>query len=151
MALQHFGGVLPNQHISKGALHMSLLAYLPPPEPNFGESSPSPPPDAAVQRLALYAFEAVEGVRSISGLGRLISPAAIGELQVQRRARTEQRSLYGDTRRVVPTPGPAHVSRPQPLVVEAVVVLRAAARSVAVAIKLEFTFNRWQATQVTVL
>lgn len=110
-----------------------------------------PPAEAAVQKLALFAFEAVEGSRAIAGLGRLISAEVMAELRMQRRARTEQRSLHGDTRRIVPTPGPAHLSRTADRVVDGVVVLRAVPRSIAVAFRFEWAAERWQATQLTVL
>ena len=131
-------------------LHAVEAASRPVPPPGTDAEMP-PPAEAAVQRLALFAFEAVEGSRAIAGLGRLISPEVIAELRLQRRARTEQRSLHGDTRRIVPTPGPAHLSRTADRVVDGVVVLRAVPRSIAVAFRFEWTAERWQATQLTVL
>lgn len=110
-----------------------------------------PPPETAIQKLALYAFEAVEGIRQVAALGRTISPSVIEELQAQRHARIEQRSLHKDSRRVVATPGPAHLSRVSDQKIEGVVVLQAAPRATAVTFTLEFSRARWQATQLTVL
>ena len=50
-----------------------------------------------------------------------------------------------------PRHSPAHLSRPQPMVIESVVVLRAVPRSIAVAMRFEFAIDRWQAAQVAVL
>lgn len=107
--------------------------------------------DTAIQRLALMAFEAVEGHRPLAQLGRLISPSVLTDLSRQRSSRVERRSLYRDQRRVVPAPGVPHRSEPAPDVIECAVVLNSPTRSSAVAMRLECDGERWQATEVTVL
>lgn len=115
------------------------------------QHNPIPPPERALQRLALYLFEVVEGFRPLDQLGRMISIEALDTVRMQRSARVERRTLLGDNRRVVPTPSSAHISVPCIGVVESVVVLLASPRSTAVAMRLEFARARWQATNVAVL
>lgn len=115
------------------------------------EQAALPPPQLALQRLALYTFEAVEGFRPLAQLGRLVSVDALETIRLQRSARVEQRTLCGDTRRIVPAPGTAHVNMPKTGVVESVVVLLAQPRAIAIAMRLEFSHGRWQATEVAVL
>ncbi|UOQ56490.1 Rv3235 family protein [Leucobacter allii] len=110
-----------------------------------------PPPRAeVVQRLALFAFEALEGTRSVAQLAQWVTPEVVEELTLRRAARTEQRSLHGDLRRVVPTPGPVHLHRPAPGVVEAAVVLHAGQRTGTSAMRFEHRRDRWRATVLTV-
>lgn len=108
-------------------------------------------PHLTIQRFALYAFEIVEGHRSMAQLSSWISSEVINRLRECRSGRTQLRSLCGDRRRVVPVPGPVHTHQPGPGVVEAAVVLRAMPRSTAVALRFEFSKGRWLATEVTVL
>lgn len=112
---------------------------------------PLPPPAASIQRLALYAFEALEGMRAVSQLAGTITPEVARDLQERRLARTERRTLYGDQRRIVAIPGPVHMSRPHLEAVEAAVVLHARGRTTAVALRLEPSAGRWRATSLTVL
>lgn len=111
---------------------------------------PAPPPQL-IQRLALYAFEALEGTRAIAQLGGWVTPAVVQQLQERRAARTERRTLYHDERRIVATPGRAHIGRPLPHIIEATVVLYAQPRSCAVALRFEHCAGRWRATDLTVL
>lgn len=108
-------------------------------------------PQSTIQRFALYAFEIVEGSRSIAQLSSWISGAVIAKLHECRSGRTQQRSLCKGKRRIVPVPGPVHQHQPEPGVVEAAVVLRAEPRSTVVALRFEFLRGRWLATDVTVL
>ncbi len=110
-----------------------------------------PPPPAAIRRLALYAFEALEGVRSVTQLAGALTPEVSAALHERRAARTERRSLYKDQRRIVATPGPAHISHVSRSVVEAAVVLHAAGRTCAVALRFEAAGTRWRATHLTVM
>ncbi|EYT55873.1 hypothetical protein H490_0104465 [Leucobacter sp. UCD-THU] len=110
-----------------------------------------PPPAQLVQRLALYAFEALEGSRAIAQLAGWITPAVVQQLRERRAARTERRTIYRDDRRIVATPGRAHIRRPMPHVIEATVVLFAEPRSCVVAMRLEHAAGRWRATSLTVL
>lgn len=108
-------------------------------------------PCSLIQRFALYAFEIVEGYRSAAHLSTWLSAEVVARLKECRSGRTQLRSLCGDERRTAPTPGPVHQKRPRPGIIEAVVVLTAAARATAVALRFEFLRGRWLATDVTVL
>ncbi|WP_449283071.1 Rv3235 family protein [Leucobacter sp.] len=111
-----------------------------------------PPPEImTIQKLALYAFEALEGSRSVAQLGGWITREVATALLERRAARTERRTLYRDARRIVACPGPAHIDRPLPHVIEATVVLYAEPRSRSVALRLEHNGSRWRATELTVL
>lgn len=105
----------------------------------------------AIQRLALYAFEVLEGTRSVAQFGGWITAEVADRLAERRALRTACRSLYRDRRRIVPIPGRVHLDRPSPHVIEAAVVLRAEPRSTAVALRLEYIRERWRATDLTVL
>ncbi|MFV0434463.1 MAG: Rv3235 family protein [Leucobacter sp.] len=104
-----------------------------------------------IQRLALYAFEVLEGIRSVAHLGSWITPEVACALAERRAARTERRSAYRDERRTVPTPGRTHVSRPRPDVLEATVVLHALSRATSVVLRFEYLRERWRATVLHVL
>lgn len=116
------------------------------------ESDDLPPPDARViQKLALYAFEVLEGARSATQLGTWILPDVAAQLTERRARRVEQRTLCKDSRRVISVPGPVHIGRPAPDVVEATVVLHAEPRSTPVALRFEYLRERWRVTELTVL
>ena len=116
------------------------------------EGQEVPPPSAAlVRRLAVAAFEVLDGSRAVAQLGGWITEEVARELAARRAARTERRTLYHDDRRRVPAPGRVHLCRPAPRVAEAVVVLRVGSRATAVALRLEFRRERWRATGLTVL
>lgn len=121
-----------------------------PPRSPIGHEAPQPSP-ALMQKLALFAFEALEGVRSVSQLGAWVTPEVARQLAVRRAARTERRTVYHDERRVVARPGPVHLGRPARNVVEAAVVLHSSTRAYAVALRLEYAAGRWRATELTVL
>lgn len=108
-------------------------------------------PASLIQRFALYAFEIVEGYRSAAHLASWLSADVVDKLKECRSGRSQLRSLCGDGRRTSPTPGPVHQNRPRPGIIEAVVVLSATARAIAVALRFEFLRGRWLATEVTVL
>lgn len=63
----------------------------------------------------------------------------------------ERRSLYQDTRRVVPTVRKVRATQPAFRVAEASVVLDASGRTRAVALRFTGMRGRWQATSITVL
>lgn len=104
-----------------------------------------------VRRLAIYSYEVLDGTRSVAQMGGWITREVAEQLSARRSARTERRTLYRDDRRSVPTPGPVHLSRPAPLVTEITIVLRTEARSMAVAMRLEYVRDRWRATELTLL
>ena len=110
-----------------------------------------PPPDAFVQRLAVYAFEVLEGVRSVAQFGGWITPEVAAALKARRALRAEREALTRDRRRRTATPGRAHLSTPLPHIIEATVVLHIDSRSTVVAIRLEHRRERWRATDITVL
>ena len=111
-----------------------------------------PPPDLTIVRLlAVYSYEILDGSRAVAQLGGWITRDVAEQLTARRAARTERRTLYRDTRRSVPIPGPVHLSRPAPLVTEVTVVLTTEVRSTAVAMRLEYLRKRWRATELTVL
>ncbi|QYM77407.1 hypothetical protein K1X41_11450 [Leucobacter luti] len=116
-----------------------------------GAQRSAAPAKKAIQALALYAFEVIEGKRTIAQLAGTITPEVRIELQKRRAARTERRTLFQDHRLLVPIPGPVHVSRPCSTVIEAAVALHAPERTIAVALRLELTAERWRATHLTVL
>lgn len=112
---------------------------------------PPPPENHTVRRLALYAFEALEGTRSIAQLGSWLTTELAQSLAERRAARLERRSLYRDDRRTMAAPGPAHLQQVSPEAIEATVVLHAGQRATAVALRFECTGSRWRATELTVL
>lgn len=123
-------------------------------EPYSAEPYGSFPPPATrlVQKLALYALDAVEGTRAIAQLGGWITFEAAQRLAERRAARTERRTVLGDPRtRSAAAPGPAHLHEPVPGVFEATVVLHAEPRACSVALRFERFDGRWRATDITVL
>ena len=110
-----------------------------------------PPPEILVQRLAVYAFEVLEGSRAVTQLAGWITPEVAEGLRARRALRAEREALTRDRRRRVASPGRAHVCRPLPHVVEATVVLHTESRSNVVALRLEHRRERWRATDITVL
>lgn len=121
-----------------------------PAEAGSDDTIPAPPAQL-IQKLALYAFEALEGDRAIAQLGGWITPEVVQQLRERRAVRTERRNVYRDERRIVATPGRAHIGRPLPHIVEATVVLYAQPRSCAVALRFEHIAGRWRTTDLTVL
>ncbi|WP_306455212.1 Rv3235 family protein [Leucobacter musarum] len=69
----------------------------------------------------------------------------------RRALRAERECITRDRRRRVAVPGPAHLCRPLPLVIEASVVLHLDSRSTVVALRFEHREDRWRATDITVL
>lgn len=121
---------------------------------SFDSSGPDDVPAPAakvIQRLALYAFEALEGLRPVAQLAGWITPAVADELLERRAARTERRSIYRDHRRIVATPGPVHIDRPAPHVIETTVSLFADPRAHPVAMRLEHRDRGWRVTELVVL
>ncbi|WP_017793143.1 Rv3235 family protein [Leucobacter salsicius] len=128
-----------DRHFNKVAFDTSQPTDVAAPEPRV------------LQRLALYAFEALEGVRSVAQLAGWITPAVATALLERRAARTERRTLYRDSRRIVAIPGPVHIDRPAPHVIEATLALHASPRTLPVAMRLEHRDRRWRVTELVVL
>ncbi|WP_058594242.1 Rv3235 family protein [Leucobacter chromiiresistens] len=142
-----------------------MRAETPPPPAARGRSSPRrdaraavldapavpPPPEALVQRLAVYAFEVIDGVRSVAQLGSWVTPEVAAALTARRTLHAERATLTRDRRRRTATPGRAHLAAPLPHVIEATVVLHLETRSTVAAIRLEHLRDRWRATDITVL
>lgn len=104
-----------------------------------------------VRALATHAFEAVEGLRSITQLGAALSVGAARQLALQRNALSERRHAYRDQRRCVPSPGRMRLCRIRPCIAEAAVVLHTEHRSHAVALRLEWIHGRWRANEIHVM
>lgn len=137
---RHLRPVEPlNSHFNQVAFDTSQPTDVTAPEPQV------------LQRLALYAFEALEGVRAVAQLAGWITPAVATSLLERRAARTERRTLYRDSRRIVATPGPVHIDRPAPHVIEATLALHAVPRTLPVAMRLEHRERRWRVTALVVL
>ncbi len=117
---------------------------------DHGERIPDPSA-RFVRALAAQAFEAVEGLRSISQLGAALSVGAARQLAQQRNALRERRQMYRDQRRCVPSPGRMHLCRVHEGVAEASVVLHTEHRSHAVALRLEWVHGRWRASEIHVM
>lgn len=118
---------------------------------SFDDEKIPEPPARFVRALAAHAFEAVEGMRSIAGLGGAISVAAARQLALQRNLLRERRQVYRDRRQCVPSPGRMHLCRVQPDLAEASVVLHTEHRSYAVALRLEWVHGRWRGCEVYVM
>lgn len=101
--------------------------------------------------IAIFAFEAVEGTRHVGQLGKWITADVSAHLATYRSLIAQRKSLYRDTRRLVPTVRKVRAMSPAPRVVEASVILDADGRARAVALRFEYNRARWQATSVTVL
>ena len=71
------------------AFDYELHTQIPDPGPRF------------VRLLAAHAFEAVEGVRSITQLGGALSVGAARQLAMQRNALRERSAVYRDTRQCI--------------------------------------------------
>lgn len=104
-----------------------------------------------IGKIAVFAFEAVEGTRQVGQLGRWITGRVASELSVLRAMNVERRSLFHDHRRIVPAVLRVRTTEPVPLVTEASVVLSTPSRTRAVALRFEVFRGRWQATSITVL
>ncbi|WP_125098736.1 Rv3235 family protein [Leucobacter chromiireducens] len=114
-------------------------------------AEPPPLSPAAVQRIALSAFEVLEGSRAIAQLAGAVSLEVARQLRFLRALRTERRTLHRDARRIVASPGPPHLSSPREGVVDAAVVLHTPGRAYAVALRFELRSQHWRATHLTVL
>ena len=110
-----------------------------------------PPPASLVQRLALYAFEVLEGTRVVTQLGGWITLEVAETLRARRALRVERETAMRDRRRRIAMPGRAHLSSPLPHVIEATVLLHVEPRATVVALRLEHHRDRWRATDITVL
>lgn len=104
-----------------------------------------------IGKIAVFAFESVEGTRQVEQLGRWITGRVASELSTLRAMNVERRSLFHDHRRIVPAVLRVRTTEPAPLVTEASVVLSTPSRTRAVALRFEVFRGRWQATSITVL
>jgi len=109
------------------------------------------PSDGFLRGLAAQAYEVVEGVRNLAQLGHMITVGASRQLQIQRSAMVERRSIYRDRHSRLVRMGRVRICRVLPEVVEATVVLHSDRRVHAVALRLEWMHARWRACEVTVL
>lgn len=112
---------------------------------------PADPSPLLVRMIALYAVETIEGLRDTNQVGSWVMPSVLETLLAQRTLRLERRTMYKQSRRIVPQPGNVVLSRPTDLAVESAVVMHVEGRSFAVAMRLEFIRSKWRATQLHVL
>ena len=121
------------------AFDYELHTQIPAPGPRF------------VRLLAAHAFEAVEGVRSITQLGGALSVGAARQLAMQRNALRERSAVYRDTRQCIASPGRMRLCRVLPHIAEASVVVHTDRRAHAVALRLEWVHSRWRASEIHVM
>lgn len=130
------------------------------PEGRGREERAASPADSApmihpslVARLAVLAYEVLEGVRSPVQLHGMVTEEVATELRERSRARAESRTVNRDHRRRVPGVSRVALTRPEPHVVEATALLEAGMRVHAVAVCLKFSAERqqWRAHCLTVL
>ena len=112
---------------------------IPDPQPRF------------VRLLAAHAFEAVEGIRSITQLGAALSVGAARQLAMQRNALRERNAVYRDPRQCTASPGRMRLCRVLPHVAEASVVVHTGRRAHAVALRFEWVHSRWRASEIHVM
>lgn len=130
-----------------------------PPEPaappqamDFAAASTIPDPSLRfLGALAVQGFEVLDGTRTVMQLAGAVTLELAAHLGQVRAARHERRQLYRDTRRVVPQLGRIHLCRVADRASEASVVLHLEHRTHAVAIRLEWSRERWRASSLTVL
>lgn len=146
---------MPLEHVVPPEYDRPQLAGSPPPRMRAVEplhpDPPPPPKDRWLQRLALSAYEAIDGIRHVSQLGASITSEVAEHLAARRAVRTERRSLYKDHRRSVPVPGAVHRSEPVAGVVEVAIVFTDLLHSFVVAMRVEYLQTRWRATRIVVL
>lgn len=104
-----------------------------------------------IGKLAIFAYEAVEGTRNVGQLSNWVSADVARQLTELRALIIERRSLYHDDRRVVPTVRRVRAVLLSPGVTEAAVILNTGNRAKAIAVRLEGVRGYWQATSITVL
>ena len=143
----------PRQRAHLRAVETELTSIPPPARKEAAVFAAGLPPltHRLIGTIAIFAFEAVEGTRHVGQLGRWITADVAEHLAEYRALIIERRSLYRDTRRIVPTVRKVRATQPSFRVAEASVVLDASGRSRAVALRFEGTRGRWQATSITVL
>lgn len=112
---------------------------------------PKAPDSAALQRLAVFVVEVVEGSREVHQLGSIVTEQVVRALQGRRRARLAARTFYRDMRRIIPHPGPAHMQQITAGVIEASVNLKYGRAARAVFMRLETVSGRWRVTKLGVL
>lgn len=129
-----------------------LIAVPPLPESMpFGDRRIPDPDPAFIRALAVQGYEVVEGTRSLSQLGSLITVGAARSLTMQRTSYGDRRIVYRDARQQRPLATTVRVDRPCDEIAEAAVVLRTRERSHAVALRLEWSHQHWRASELVVL
>lgn len=123
---------------------------LPPPQVDHEQNIPDPSPDF-VRALAVQGYEVLEGTRSVTQLGPLVSVGLARQLTVMRAVRNDRRIVYRDERRTTPRAAGVRIYRAGPDVAEASVVLRVGSRACATALRLEWAHRHWRAVELTVL
>ena len=143
---------VPATHAVQGTLALDLRGGLPglPETPELEPPGPARLPhvaDAEVRawaaRLAQAVVEAVGGQRPVSQLVRWTSPTVYRDLE--RRVQLVRRASEG-IRTIRPQVRSVHICRPTPTCAEVSVHVRHAARSRALAMRMERRGDRWQCT-----
>lgn len=114
-------------------------------------TDPRAPNAHQIQRLAVYILEVLDGTRAIGQLGNTITVEVHDELVLRRAAELERRLLYGDERRSVACPGPVHLHRLRPEVIEGTLTLHLSTGARCAAFRFELRGTRWQASVFTIL
>lgn len=134
------------------AVDPPLDRAIPPPVALVAESPGYPPLEhSLIGRIAVAAYEIVEGVRQVSQLARWITPGVAAQLSTVRALNIERRSFNRDSRRVVPTAQSVHSSSPTPGTIEATVLLNTPRRTRAAALRFEFRRGGWRASYLAVI
>jgi hypothetical protein len=111
-----------------------------------------PDPSVLIENLATGVVEVLGGVRDLEQLGRWLSEGVYRHLLRRSIIASRGRAVRGQTpARPVAAIAAKRVTFPASNVVEATVLLHGAARTRAVAIRLEGMDSRWRATALAVL
>jgi hypothetical protein len=111
-----------------------------------------PDPTVLVENLATGVVEVLGGVRDLEQLGRWLSERVYRHLLKRSIMAARGRAMRGQKpARPLSTVAATRITFPASNVVEATVVLHGAARTRAVAIRLEGMDSRWRATALAVL
>lgn len=127
-----------------------LVAVPPLPGASGDDGIPEPHPDF-VRALAVQGYEVIEGSRTLSQLGSLITVGLARSLSEQRASAGDRRTVYRDTRVGRPFAAGVRIDRPREDVAEAVVVLHLGKRARAVAVRLEWAHRHWRASDLALL
>lgn len=151
-AIPHDAPARPVRVNPPPAARLTLVAAPPLQRSRVAPARDIPDPDPAfVRALAVQAFEAIDGTRTIGQLGPVITVALARALAQQRALRSDQRIVLRDFRRSIPRAISCRVDRVSTIAAEAAVVLRLGGRARAVALRFEWAHRHWRASELVVL